>query len=1094
MNCLENIIDQGGLIGLTVNICLQITVIDVHGTMVAQVSIQEGIAITQMSWSCEKFKMDDTDEEQRNNSGSPPEDKTYSLAVSFTDGTVYIMRNYDDIFPIIIRTGLLKIKIEWSNNGEILAIAGHQIQESNQTDPNGERILSYKNIVQFYTFTGILRLKTEIECKQYPITAITWGHSDKRLFTAVGPILYIAWITKRIPSLQLLSRLSVYSRLSKEKVTEELPLPQRLQGSVANLFSPTLQCYLPDLNQLKDFVTSPPNSNTRLHCTMIRHEDDILTSSTTYILYLEYLGGLVPILKGKRASKLKPEFIIFNPQTNTSILSKNTYNGQQSNGLVSGSTTPYATSSDSEADEPFSGRSPQTRRRRRFRRHFRSRSNESSNTSLSSNGSSNGCTKYVDEMPEQEKLVLVTSNIWGTKFKILGLSSWLPSQLGSINYRTSLLHLQPRQMTLSIKELGEKRLDSSLSSITKLETNNNFMSSDSEDEMAMSYMMDNDTSVPIAPMTPIKTIRTNTTSFLGQTRTVSPEKRPTYQFHTIGGQPSTDYTNCTEELLTLQINGDSHYLSMEMTGPTNMMGATSSAMAAQSSSISTQTSFQSITDMLNSLTTLEKNTQTLFSPLIEKKSIEEQTEETFSRIAKRFAAEMPQNYYTLNSSKGMESLHSPAIINLNSDLYYSHVTSTCAHTTESPNVSPPKGLRYKIGKKESPRKASVSCIESDLTPSPKSQRRYPITSTIVSSGPSASTWGAVSVLHCNNTLSDTLPIESKTMIANDFRYIDDFDGIDDSSDQRSTTMFQKNRNICHMQPSIGSEFTNIRTGSESGVSGHTFPSNHSFQRRLTLKASKQSHSFDTSSDNPNHSSEISSKNSHSFEELQDVDEDEERDYSMTESFISTTTAVKQKRKNYLNSERNVKKSGVESIQRSSNKSQTITQSLTQNQISSITKAKNRCPSSLRECTAIESVQTNDWRSHQMNFKDSKDSFNGYQRDCSLRERIKSFEKCAKKDSTISVVSADINGSPSSPLIYSVSDSQRLHNHRPSLPQAIASTSTISIADTTSATTNTLLNRSLPASPLMNGQRRRRPSMGKSLLYSPMMLRKVMKQK
>ena len=113
--------------------------------MVAQVSIQEGIAITQMSWSCEKFKMDDTDEEQSNNNEIPSEEKTYSLAVSFTDGNIYIMRNYDDIFPIIIRTGLLQTKIEWSNNGEILAIAGHQIQDS-ITDSNGDRIFTYKNI------------------------------------------------------------------------------------------------------------------------------------------------------------------------------------------------------------------------------------------------------------------------------------------------------------------------------------------------------------------------------------------------------------------------------------------------------------------------------------------------------------------------------------------------------------------------------------------------------------------------------------------------------------------------------------------------------------------------------------------------------------------------------------------------------------------------------------------------------------------------------------------------------------------------------------------------------------------------------------
>lgn len=49
---------------------------------------------------------------------------------------------------------------------------------------------------------------------------------------------------------------------------------------------------------------------------MIRHDDDNnLSSGTCYTLYLEYLGGLLPLLKGKRTSKIRPEFVIFDPQT-----------------------------------------------------------------------------------------------------------------------------------------------------------------------------------------------------------------------------------------------------------------------------------------------------------------------------------------------------------------------------------------------------------------------------------------------------------------------------------------------------------------------------------------------------------------------------------------------------------------------------------------------------------------------------------------------------------------------------------------------------------------------------------------------------------
>ena len=48
----------------------------------------------------------------------------------------------------------------------------------------------------------------------------------------------------------------------------------------------------------------------------------------------------------------------------------------------------------------------------------------------------------------------ITSNIWGTKFKIHGLATYLPPDLGQVVYKTSLLHLQPRQMTVTITELS----------------------------------------------------------------------------------------------------------------------------------------------------------------------------------------------------------------------------------------------------------------------------------------------------------------------------------------------------------------------------------------------------------------------------------------------------------------------------------------------------------------------------------------------------------------------------------------------------------------------------------------------------------------
>lgn len=64
------------------------------------------------------------------------------------------------------------------------------------------------------------------------------------------------------------------------------------------------------------------------------------------------------------------------------------------------------------------------------------------------------CLMSVSWLFQSNRLVEVTSNIWGTKFRLLGLSPHLPADLGHIMYKTSLLHLQPRQMTICLTELS----------------------------------------------------------------------------------------------------------------------------------------------------------------------------------------------------------------------------------------------------------------------------------------------------------------------------------------------------------------------------------------------------------------------------------------------------------------------------------------------------------------------------------------------------------------------------------------------------------------------------------------------------------------
>lgn len=530
-----------------------ILVIDINGTIVAQTSVRDGHNIRSMAWSSEKFKMEDSEDDSSSNFNSG--NRNHILSICFDDGVIYLLRNYDDILPIIIRTNMIALKMEWSNKGEVLAVGGHQIiQPANRStqknqfssQPQTEQSSCtpfYMNQIHFYTESGCLRYKVTLDYAHHPICSLTWGHNDKRLFVGTGPVLHIAWITKRIASLQLLCRLTIQKKLALENDAFQLPVPNSLQNLVASLFGRTLRCYLPDSNNLTKFVVNPPVGNTRLYCTLIRHDNDNIvgeSSSSSYVLYLEYLGGLVPILKGKRTSKLRPEFVIYDPElrnvhpddclSNSSNNTTNTVGSRpnNSNKLISSSyywnssSTPGT--SDSESEDPV-GNSSSTyhnhsamriRRRRRSRRNREREANNNMeanvlNGQLVTNFKPE--STYSDEMPESQRLTLITSNIWGTKFKVLGLVPWLPACLGSIAYRTSLLHLQPRQMTLKIKELGgPRRLSESESMPSSSFVNRNGLmvatSSEDEDESATndSYR-DESYCIPIAPMTPRRTFR-----------------------------------------------------------------------------------------------------------------------------------------------------------------------------------------------------------------------------------------------------------------------------------------------------------------------------------------------------------------------------------------------------------------------------------------------------------------------------------------------------------------------------------------------------------------------------------------------------------
>ncbi|XP_056152255.1 tubby-related protein 4-like [Lampris incognitus] len=468
----------------------QVIVMDCHGRMLAHVLLHESDGIVSMSWNCPSFLVEDSTESDTDSDDNILPLGVYPaclyvmflysfqvrrvkplLTVSFLSGDISLMNNYDDLSPHIIHSGLKDVEVQWCSQGDLLAVAG---MERLGLPADSACASAMRNaLVKFYNVQGehIYTLETPA---QRPITTICWGHRDSRLFLACGPALYVVRVEHRVASLQLLCQQGIASALREERDVGKLNMPSLLCSYVTTAFIPTIKPPIPDPNNIRDFVSYPTAGNERLHCTMKRAEDNPEAGGPCYTLYLEHLGGLVPILKGRRISKLRPEFIIMDPKTDSKAEEVCV------NPMVSYTDSCNCSdSSDIELSDEWVGKkSPKLSRGNRSPKLSRmnmesrkspkvSRANPEGSRSprlpmKKPPARSPSLTRRefsMDGITEHNYLAQVTSNIWGTKFKIVGLASFLPANLGAVIYKTSLLHLQPRQMTIYLPEVRKISLD-----------------------------------------------------------------------------------------------------------------------------------------------------------------------------------------------------------------------------------------------------------------------------------------------------------------------------------------------------------------------------------------------------------------------------------------------------------------------------------------------------------------------------------------------------------------------------------------------------------------------------------------------------------
>lgn len=175
--------------------------------------------------------------------------RSFVLAVSFQNGYIYLLKSFDDVSPAHINTclnGALGMVMEWSNSRELLAVAGTLRNNSAGLGLDGKledlgTPSFYNNLVKFYTESGACLYQAHIPCSSATVSAITWGHNDKRLFIATGTQVHIAWVSRRVASLQLLCRLQIQASVGSEMLLPLLPLPSRIKSLIGNLFAQTIR-------------------------------------------------------------------------------------------------------------------------------------------------------------------------------------------------------------------------------------------------------------------------------------------------------------------------------------------------------------------------------------------------------------------------------------------------------------------------------------------------------------------------------------------------------------------------------------------------------------------------------------------------------------------------------------------------------------------------------------------------------------------------------------------------------------------------------------------------------------------------------------
>ena len=195
---------------------------------------------------------------------------------------------------------------------------------------------------------------------------------------------------------------------------------------------------------------------------------------TSYTLYVEHLGTLVPILEAqKRSSKIRQSFTISLPDSESVTTAapqpqKMVLDTSETEAVTETNETSVTTNA---SQLRLSGHEAHLSLNTESGVQLACREDDSESPRHPQSGVSVQQTSDTPQkataMPENSRhLAEVTSNVMASKFKIQSLSDKLPSDMGSILIKTSFLHIQPRKVItyLPHPELTDSGIDTDSSS------------------------------------------------------------------------------------------------------------------------------------------------------------------------------------------------------------------------------------------------------------------------------------------------------------------------------------------------------------------------------------------------------------------------------------------------------------------------------------------------------------------------------------------------------------------------------------------------------------------------------------------------------